>query len=472
MADEEIRIKVTEEREGTALRDAQRDKEKLERPSQAAAPAAAPAPSAGVQERRAVDAKDQARQGSKSDAVETRQAAVTAKVDALEAQAGGRPDEAKAIEREAQILSTTAKLQRELNISAAEATVIATRQIDAEAEITRQEESQAQLRKKEIEDRRAAQQQSRRQAQEDRQNAAVEKGRESFVRRGLATGIRATEQAAAGGGSPLSALSGIMSVGTNPYAIAAATALAVGSIIVGEQIKKDYQSKQADAENLRAMQGFALSKEEIDRKAQTPGGESEERLRAEIAELKAKRGTFVDTPILDSLKGAFGLETTSKEETRKNERSIVDKEGQLGAAGEADRERFEKNYGPEELSIQEALLRGDGKRAAAIKDQVEYEKERRRMLGLKASDAEAEESAGIAVAQAQRERALAWGRLVSSRSGSADIARAASLASGGFHSGDIGAKLDSLHETVRNQSAAALAAVGGGDYRSPHRKLF
>jgi hypothetical protein len=269
-------------------------------------------------------------------------------------------------------------------------------------------------------------------------------------------------------------------------------ALLVGGKLIGDHMdkKESREEQEAEAQATRdTIEKIRANKNKKEARQQTAG--LREKNATELQEAIARRGTFQNTEADDHLWGTVnqflgtGFETTGTKAERRNEELI--------ARLEADQKDIEKNFGAPSAGEKKS---SDAKRKKRIRE----DGQRSGQAGAAAeTDDESDESPGAtSPAKSARGRRKAKAaseagepgrpdqgaaRLVSARSGSREIARAALLGSmaarqasssgGAGCNGDGGTRngLEAIHSTMKQQHMEALGHLSRAQFtrRWPRR---
>jgi hypothetical protein len=472
VAEEEVKVVVTQETKGTALKDAQRDAEKLQqataKPAPASPPASAP-PAAKVSAASSASAGDTAAKINELRAEAEKQRGYAERsalkfgfndVTARTARA-----QASALEREAN------RLERPINAAQKAAQK---EERDAQAAALREQRAAQKLAA--AEEHAAARVSVRETTQEKRRAAAEERAaktqethaetrRQRFGRAGMQLGMEAAQ------GGSLSGGIGSMASAIGPAGIAgiaAVGAVAVGTIV--EQLTKDYVERQGIAlrdQAARKMNAHGLA---IGAGWRGTAGQSQAEefaLQQRMAEREANRPELERQGKRNWYNPLrwFGSSQTWEGQRNLDENDKAQKRDaeQLEKQKEQTRKKFHEEEGGIEMdhARHRAERSQSGQRAAFVDEQKKAWLERYRGLrGAGATDAEAAQTAGLEAETRMRDRQVAAGSgLVDARSGAGDIAAAArwaGMSTPGM--AEVAAAIGALHGTVRDSSQKAEEA--------------
>lgn len=481
MAQEKVDIVIKERREGTAIRDAEADLQRLKRGGSgpgAAQPASAPAAApkrmtmedlerkygeSASAKTGGGDGDSEARAEQRRNAKEaalSRQIALSTQLEAIQKRAAGDEAGAAAAEREAEILARSAAIQKGLNIPKGEAMVMARQQVVAEEKIA----ADALLRA------RAEKEVTREKA---RQVAAGGGGG-----RIGGTLMTAASQLGAGGlslntaGRTVGGLAGLgggaagMVAGSVAAAVAAALGRYIGEIITdslerGGIENRDVAERTKSGRSLGIMAGLrgtsgdAVQEEwAIEQRIADRAADWKE------VERKARRHPLDPRRLIDgdyTWEGQRAMTEHAKAQVR--DRDELEKV----------REVRKKKVATEEVSMELAALRGRSERtfggareAAANEAALDFLKDYRRLLHETNNEEMAFSAAKTKTELRLRDRqAQGASGLVSAASGSRDIAAAAAWAQMTVPGmDDVGVKIDGVRATIRGSSAAQMEQSG------------
>ena len=357
-----------------------------------------------------------------------RQAAADA-LRALEMRASGDVKGAEALERQNAIRERAIQIERELLVSRARATELATREIAAQQKIVAAMPAQG-------------------------------VGAAAWARGSMAAGIAP---------GPLSGLAGLGLSGPQAAVVAGA---AVAGMLASALVR--VQDEIAAAQGRSVVSGARRA-----RIAGRSGAEAQQEAASEaldnqraLAEAIGKRGSFRDTGVLNFLKRNVGLGrfTDSYIAERENELEIARLQKETPQAQKLAVDKFSAGPGGKELERSRALIDKDQARARQLQDTISWEKEYQRVIEQTGKSEEgralASESASNKVFLEQRSRSQEFAKLISARSGAGDIARAGSLASSQSSVGALRGAIDGLHETVRTNHREGLTAATARTFAS------
>lgn len=166
--------------------------------------------------------------------------------------------------------------------------------------------------------------------------------------------------------------------------------------------------------------------------------------RNELENLKNKRGTFASqapTGYMDMFKAGmkerfgktslFGIEmeTDADRGERENNEKIVEKATALQLAKKQAQQKFKTGTGLKEIEAAEARSKGDMNKARAIEDALTRKREHDRLMELSGNDEKlSSRGADAKLANIRRERAGQFGRFINSSTSAAASARIATMA--------------------------------------------
>lgn len=515
MADNEVVIKVKQEGEGTALRDAAAQERELR------AEMAKPLPKRREQE---AELKNLNRASAAYEAAGKTTEASTARADARQLQArmmqedraalqatrtqaaflrtNGDTEGADSLTKQAAVLERRMKLQRGTGLSTDEAHGMATVQIESERKVAETKAAAAAKEKSEREDQRrsaaqeSAQEKLNRQLvgeeakkqhaeerkvtsehrervklteQEHRQKQALAKAQESKQARIGRAALGLAENVT--GGSQAGSFANVLAGGGIAGAIAAAISAATVGIVAGFQAHRDAVTMI----DLQAGTASTVQSRKMARQGGFEGSAGGSREQAasyedEITERVAKRREIEERSRFhwnkwSSWKDHFFGDAGN--EGMENEKAIdLARKGKEQA--QATQARKAKDEVLPQIEIAERQAAMDFKGARAVEDKLTRYREIQRLQREGVSLADAERGADAKVANIQRERAGSFARLISARDGARDSTRVAGLARdqrlAGAQYSDPAKSIDQLRADMNRNHAAATTAATRKDF--------
>lgn len=469
---EELKIIIREERSGDAIREAEEDLRKLEAQREASSrkgassprPAGGQPPSKGLAvepprsmeetpDQKAINEQIAAAKKRHKDAVAselqaTRQAVTTSKLEEQQLRASGKGAEADALGSEIRELETAAALQAKLGIGQKEALVLARESISAQAKINAHAAVEL-----------ATQKGTTRQRAEQ---AALARVGITTARQVATTGVPSASAIEGIGTSMLSAGGGLAAAVT---AALAGAFMTVNSFINQREKTLATRNRVAegaahDSRDMRRMGGILGSGSD----AVSSGVQTNEEIGAREAHREEllrqnKRKWYNPARFL-----GFGQQKTGFAWFRPDSlRAIDENEQNIDRLKERRQQEYDagrKKFLEEEGGLGLEAARGQSKHTTEgirqrreAEFQLLYMREYKRLVREHATASEADEGAQIAVKEEQRNMQLRQGAsLVNARSGAADIARAASIASQSMpDQASLDRNLSAIRETLNTQ---------------------
>jgi hypothetical protein len=412
---EEVKIRITTQADTTALKQTQQEIDRLKKA-----------------------AEEYERKGM-GDAAKSARGDAIALQRNLEPQlrASGQTAAADVLKRNTEELQAAERLQTRLGIGHAEALQMARREVDSRSRITAETRAQEGLHKGMTREMREQEASSHRMMRVG--NYAGTFGREVLS-----------------GGNPMSGMQSMAMASGNPYVMGAAIAAALATAIAGTG------AREADRDQAAANRDF----------------ERREQSRRLFSRLRSWRGTSgaAESEAFSAEEEAAGLRDQTRDLERKAKPKWWDpsswtwfgmrrNEGERGldenAAQQADatnrarenrkiaQQKFESEGGGLQIRFQQERIAGHYKEAIALQELSRWYETRRKLLSEGATEARAQEGANTELFFTRQERMREnASRLVTARSGAADVARAAALAN---PESDLRRVIDSLgniHATV------------------------
>lgn len=467
---DEIKIRVSQEAQGTALDDAKKDLKELKAEAAKPTPAAPIAPAAAAPATPASTAERVAK--LRAEAAQQRQFAersaekfgfhdVTAK--SARASAAALESEARRLERpENQAAKAAQKQERDARAAALREERAMERQADGER---RSADRQAAAEKKAAQaelaraERAAGSEQVRREkeiAQEQRQRASTEKARAAWLRR---AGVVAGGAAMAGAG------------------------LVANDVFEGRGVEIGDRMKRASDERdfaLRQRYGYTAAQATGDTQATEDRIFSGEQNRENLKNSQLKKtvlailggmgggamtGSFVGGPVgaaggalIGGAGAGIAAWRSGGHAQQANEKAIA-ADRELLVKQEAERRKLVTAEIEASISAQEKANRGEMQSARRIEDQVTWLRVKKQVLAeTKGDEAMATRAADAEIARIQKSRAGQFGRFVSSSTSAAASARIATMAAQYSEGGERDGRTGELIQVVKAQHQEATNA--------------
>ncbi len=459
---EEVKIRVSQESQGTALDDAKKDLQELKQEAAKPTPAPpAPAPAAAVPAAPATTAEKAAK--LRAEAAQQRQFAERSaeKFGFHDVTARTARASASAMEREANRLERPANAEQKQQQS---------EERNAKAQALREE--RAQKKAAADEQRREDRQRHTEERQHLRETAGEETRRQRFGRGAVRVGTAVAE-----GGNPASALSSMLQ-GAGGVAAGLASVAAIAAFKIADEVITDQRERQGIALRDRAAQkmderGLAIgaswrgtSSGALAAEQATEAERAKRDANREELERKGRRAWYNPLRL-------FGEQTW--EGQRNLEENDIAQGRDLRLVQEKKKQTREKFLGEEggiemDLARHRAERSQSGQRAAFVDEQKKQWLARYRGLrGMGANDEQAGGTAGLEMETRLRDRQAAAGSgLVDARSGAGDIAAAArwgGMSTPGME--EVKAAVNAVNATLLKSEAAMLELHSRQDLSVP-----
>jgi hypothetical protein len=465
---EEIKIVVKQEGQGSAIKDAEKDLDKLQKKGKSAL--ATPAPDLNApQTPSAPEAKKAQAQERRESVRRNRQLVADAEEDLVKARArGAGASEIKDLQSQVREQKLAGRFQREQGLSDEDAIAKARNLVSLQNEGAEVKEKAAQSSRQQAGEEAASAKQAlaakkeaaTKEKLEQREQLAVLKAKESYATRVARAGGSFAEGIA--GGSQFGGIASALGSGGGPIGMIVAAVAAATVGVAAAFAKQSDQRVLMGIENrtdsavlsrhLRRQAGFEGTAASNRQEAQALQDDAFKRnLDRELLQKKSEFKWYNPAGWLDQL--------TGKSENDKNQNEAAIQRDLAGAekAKAAAREKYRTMVAPE-IEAQKLLMHGHAREARALQDKVTWQQEYNRLRDSQATDEEAKEGADTKIATIQRDRAGSFAKTLGARAGAGEVARVARLAAhqADGRNPDLGGDIRALHDTVRRQGDEAF----------------